>query len=144
VLASATLVAFTLSLGGRLLAENFLTTRIPIIGDFTGLSPVANSGIAFGITFTSPLLTILVGAALLLVCVLAWKSRRERIPALSFGLILGGGLANIVDRIGDGLVTDFFQIGSFPVFNVADSCITIGVGILLSWELLRKHRANFQ
>ena len=46
-------------------------------------------------------------------------------------MILGGGSANIADRIRDGFVTDFIQIGSFPVFNIADCFVTIGVVVLL-------------
>ena len=55
--------------------------------------------------------------------------------ALGFGLIIGGALGNIVDRFDDGHVTDFIQIGWWPLFNIADSCISIGVIILLLLEL---------
>ena len=52
--------------------------------------------------------------------------------ALGFALIVGGGVANLVDRLGSARhgVTDFISVGSFPVFNVADSAITIGVVVL--------------
>jgi signal peptidase II len=59
--------------------------------------------------------------------------------AVAFGLILGGTIGNLVDRVSRGLVTDFiyFHHASFnyPVFNVADSAITAGVGLILilSW-----------
>ncbi len=46
-------------------------------------------------------------------------------------MIVGGALGNVIDRIRDGAVTDFFQVGGFPIFNVADSFITVGVGVLL-------------
>jgi signal peptidase II len=48
-----------------------------------------------------------------------------------------------MDRLRDGFVTDFFQVASFPVFNVADSCITVGVALLLVESLFfsRNHRS---
>jgi signal peptidase II len=57
-----------------------------------------------------------------------------------FGLILGGALANVVDRFPDGLVTDMIQVGAFPVFNVADSCITVGLGLLLLEIVLKEKK----
>jgi len=69
---------------------------------------------------------------------LAWKSKGNRVMALGFGLLLGGALGNIADRFDDGHVTDFIQIGWWPLFNIADSCITIGVIILLLWEMKEK------
>jgi len=50
---------------------------------------------------------------------------------LAMGLQLGGAAGNLVDRLTMGRVTDFISIGTFPVFNVADSSITVGVGVLL-------------
>ena len=137
-LLAASAVAFLLSLFARMAAETVLMERVPIIGEFIGLSLVRNAGVAFGITFPPLLQVLLVAGALSLVLFLAWRSCRTQSHALGFGLIIGGALANIVDRLDDGLVTDFFQIGSFPTFNVADSCITVGVGVLLLWEVLKR------
>jgi signal peptidase II len=131
VLLSTTAAAFGASLAVRLLAESALTQRISIVGSLVGLERIENAGIAFGIDLPPALIAILVPLALVLVLMLAWKSRHNRIHAVAFGLILGGALANVVDRLGDGLVTDFIQVGIWPLFNVADSCITIGVGMLL-------------
>ena len=126
--------AFCFSLGARFLVETFIQERIPLLGTFIGLEQTENAGVAFGIALPPLLQGTLVGIALLAVLILAYRSRGHRLSAFSFGLILGGALANIVDRFGDGFVTDFFQVGTFPTFNVADSCITVGVGMLLLWE----------
>lgn len=131
-------IAFLLSWLARVAAETVLTERIPLIGEFIGLSLVRNAGVAFGITLPFVMQSLLVAAALLLVLILAWRSRQAVLASISFGLILGGALANIVDRFDDGLVTDFFQVGAFPTFNVPDSFITVGVGLLLGWEALQK------
>jgi len=127
--------AFLGSMGAKLLADHFLTVRIPIIGSFAGLVHSVNPGISFGITL--PFQDFLVPLALLLVLILAWQSARSTLSHIAFGLIAGGAIANIADRFRDGVVTDFFQVGAFPIFNVADSCITIGVGLLLV-EVMRE------
>ncbi|MDD5041071.1 MAG: signal peptidase II [Candidatus Peribacteraceae bacterium] len=115
-------------------ADSLLLQRISILGSFVGLQHALNPGVAFGISF-APLLQIsLIAVALLAV---AWMARKTKgtVERVAYGLILGGGIANIIDRLPDGLVTDYFQVGTFPVFNVADSCITVGV-LMLFWEML--------
>ena len=53
---------------------------------------------------------------------------------------LGGAVGNLIDRLTIGHVTDFISVGSFPVFNVADSSITIGVVILLLSMIISEHK----
>ena len=137
MLVAAALGAFLASYGGRFLAEFFLERPIPLIGQFASFSLIENRGVAFGIALPPLLQHLLIGGALLIVLVLAWRARHDRVSALGFGLILGGAFANIIDRIGDGLVTDFIRIGSFPTFNIADSGITVGVLLLIGWEAVR-------
>jgi signal peptidase II len=50
---------------------------------------------------------------------------------LTLGLILGGAFGNLIDRVRLGYVVDFIQIGWFPIFNVADSAITVGAALLM-------------
>ncbi|MEI8229895.1 MAG: signal peptidase II [Candidatus Peregrinibacteria bacterium] len=148
LLSVATLIATLGSLTAKYFADHFLIHRIPIIGNFAGLQLVHNPGIAFGIAFPPIVQELLIGMALVIVAIMAAKTLRHSknstypLPtthySLAFGLILGGGLANILDRIPDGFVTDFFQVGSFPVFNVADSCITVGVVLLLLMMVQKK------
>ncbi len=129
VLLVAALVTIV-SVLSALAADGLLTERISIIGSFAGLEYTLNPGVAFGISF-APLLQIsLIAIALLAV---AWMARKTQGTAerIAYGLILGGGIANIIDRLPDGVVTDYFQVGTFPVFNVADCCITVGVLMLL-------------
>ena len=67
----------------------------------------------------------------------------ERLMRVSLAMQLGGALGNLIDRIFLGPVTDFISIGIFPVFNIADSSITIGVGLLILalWLNERKEKA---
>ncbi|OGJ55579.1 signal peptidase II [Candidatus Peribacteria bacterium RIFCSPHIGHO2_02_FULL_52_16] len=137
-------LSFALSFAAKLLADVYLVERIAIIGQFIGLDPALNPGIAFGLQLPAGFQEILILAALVLVAIFAVRSTKTLLTHVGFGMILGGALANILDRLRDGFVTDFFQVGTFPVFNVADSFITIGVALLLlEWviEKSRKQRA---
>jgi signal peptidase II len=136
-LVSIALMSTALSIIASMTAEQ-LSTPIRIVGSFVMLHLSYNSGIAFGIRLPVILQEILIGVALILICFVA-RTARTQISRLGFGLIIGGACANLFDRFGDGLVTDYISIGTFPIFNVADSCITIGVGLLfLEAYLTRK------
>ena len=69
----------------------------------------------------------------------AWRTgaalSRGRLPALA--LVLGGAIANVVDRAGDGVVTDYLHSGWFPTFNLADTAIVTGVALLVLTTTLR-------
>jgi signal peptidase II len=123
-------VAFALSFLAKLLADALLVERVAIVGSFMGLQPSLNPGVAFGVRLPGVIQTPLI---LLALALLAYAARKAATPSsrIGFGLLLGGALGNVVDRLPDGYVTDFFQIGSFPIFNVADSCITVGVVLLV-------------
>lgn len=124
--------SFLGSFGAKLLADAFLTDRIPVVGSFAGLTLTHNPGIAFGVRLPAGYQEAIIIAALVLVCIVAVKSPKTPLNGWGYGLIVGGALGNVIDRLFDGVVTDFFQVGTFPVFNVADSCITIGVSLLLA------------
>jgi signal peptidase II len=130
--------ALGLSFAGKFLADALLTERVAIIGEWVGLVRAFNPGIAFGLTFAPAAQTLLIVAALVLVAWAALKDARSPWAQAGFGLIIGGALGNLLDRARDGLVTDMFQVGSFPIFNVADSCITIGAILLLLAGLRRE------
>lgn len=99
-----------------------------------------NRGAAFGLLANATLLFVLI-ALLVIVAIIAYV---RYLPAnrpwlrLSLGLQLGGALGNLIDRVRQGFVVDFISVKSFPVFNVADSCIVIGV-VILAYYLLIAH-----
>jgi signal peptidase II len=69
--------------------------------------------------------------------------RDEWLIRLAMGLQMGGALGNLIDRLTqDGTVTDFISVGNFPVFNIADASISVGVAILFfgMWHRERKER----
>jgi signal peptidase II len=92
-----------------------------------------NHGVAFGFLPGSHLgVTILIGVALLIL--LAYFARHASRPLiwLPTGMLVGGALGNILDRVRDGAVTDFVKLPlGWPPFNLADASITIGILILL-------------
>ena len=96
-----------------------------------------NTGAAFGILEgAGPLLivTSVVGVALILVYLFNPGMASPLLRA-GLALMLGGAVGNLIDRAGDGRVTDFIKFPEWPAFNVADSAITIGV-IILIWALV--------
>ena len=94
---------------------------------------VANRGIAFGLLDDAGSLVLVLAAvafASLLAVFLAASDRRGL--WLPIGLLAGGAVGNLIDRIHEGAVTDFVDIGPWPAFNLADVEITLGV-VLLVW-----------
>lgn len=137
-----TIAGFALSFAGKLLADAYLDDRVAIIGDAVGLQFSLNPGIAFGLRLPAGWQEVFIIIALGFVCWLGITSASSRWSRIGYGLILGGGAANIADRLFDGFVTDFFQVGAFPIFNVADSCITVGVGFLLAETIILSQNAH--
>lgn len=115
--------------------------RWELAGNVLAFAYVENRGAAFGIM---PEQTGLLTAVSILISgfglTLMWREA-ETHPrtALAIGLVVGGALGNIVDRLRLGYVVDFVAVGSWPRFNLADSMVTIGV-ILLIWSSLNDER----
>ncbi|MFH1491833.1 MAG: signal peptidase II [Candidatus Omnitrophota bacterium] len=114
---------------------------IPLIQGVFHISLVANRGSAFGLFKNlSSFFTVFSIIAVLVVGYLFLTSRQtSKIYHLSLSLILGGALGNLIDRISLGFVVDFLDFRIWPVFNLADSAITIGVGLLIL-QLLHKKK----
>jgi signal peptidase II len=92
-----------------------------------------NSGISFSINQSGPLVTTIATVVVAVFVVVVGVRARSGAPAVGFGLLLGGGLANVIDRVAANphQVTDFVALGNFPVFNLADVSITAGFVILI-------------
>lgn len=122
--------------------------KISIFG-FFDIVYVWNSGVSFGmfnnIAHSHIILSILQGLISLVVLLFLYKSK-DNLSRISFSLIFGGALGNVLDRIWHGAVFDFldFYIGKYhwPAFNFADSFIFLGVVILLHKEFFYKKNEN--
>ena len=136
----ATVAGLTIltSWGARRWIERELAHGVPVrvLGESFRLTRGENSGIAFNLLRDSPLATWLPLAALVVVAAyLATALRGQPIGGLPTGLILGGGIANLLDRLGDGRVTDYLDWGiggwRYATFNLPDSAITVGMALAL-------------
>lgn len=104
-----------------------------VLGPFS-IRHVENSGIAFGL-FSNATAAVIVVTAIAITWMLAYFARsggRHPVLPVALGLVIGGSLSNLADRVRLGFVTDFLDFRYWPAFNLADSFIVIGVGILLA------------
>jgi signal peptidase II len=135
----AILVLFLDQLSKHLAAKNLILNRsVPIIKGIFHLTLIHNRGAAFGILKNqAPLFIFISLFAIILIYFNLKKSRNKEniVFNISLALILGGALGNLIDRLFLGYVIDFLDFRIWPVFNVADSAITIGA-ILLGWSML--------
>lgn len=115
-------------------------TSVPLLGSWLSLTYIKNNGVAFGMFqgiphfFTITSIVISIGALLFY---------RYQLPnnrpwiQVSVGMIVGGAIGNIIDRLRYGYVVDFVHVSWFPgIFNLADSAITVGVLMLAGYLLL--------
>lgn len=125
----------------KLVATHFqLHQSVPIIPNFFDLVYVRNKGAAFGILADTPYrVLILLVTTSVAVGFLVWLYRQFKpdqvLARCAVSLVLGGALGNLIDRLRFGEVVDFIYVHWFehywPAFNVADSAICVGVGLLL-------------
>ncbi len=121
-----TLVERTIPIGGSISPVKFL-------GDFLQILHWKNTGAAFGIFQNANLILMFLTSIIILVLNWYYFSMKESNLPIQIGLSLaiGGAIGNLIDRITQGYVTDFLSLGRFPIFNVGDSAVTVGVGIMV-------------
>lgn len=125
--------------------------QIPVIGDFFLITSHRNTGAAFGILegkrWFFVTITVIVVAGII------WylnkvKSSNNKLLPTALSLVLGGAVGNFLDRAVAGEVVDFLQFNfgtyTFPIFNVADSCIVIGVAMIVLDSILEMRREKRQ
>lgn len=117
-------------------------TEVPVIGHVVGITNVRNSGAAFGFAPWGASI-FLVASVVVSIGLVFYVVRNPGAPwnDAVLGLILGGTVGNGYDRIVYGTVTDFINVHFWPVFNVADSAISIGVTLLIATYILRRPTA---
>ncbi len=126
-----------------------LHDSVSVLPGFFQVTYVQNSGAAFGLfaesrsEWTSAMLVLFSLMALIVVSVMLWKNSHSlTVTGIGLALIMGGALGNLWDRLLYGRVVDFFDfyIGTYhwPAFNIADSAIVVGAGLLVLEILLAK------
>jgi signal peptidase II len=114
-----------------------------VVGPFS-IRHVQNSGIAFGL-FSNATAAVIVVTAIAVAWMLVYFARsgaRHPVLPVALGLVIGGSVSNLADRVRLGFVTDFLDFRYWPAFNLADSFIVIGVGILLAALLLAEREPH--
>ncbi|EFV93575.1 putative signal peptidase II, partial [Dietzia cinnamea P4] len=105
-----------------------------------------NSGVAFSLGDGLPAGVVLAITGLIIgaLAIFAWRATRTatRTVRLALALILGGAVANFIDRATDGVVTDYLHTGWFPTFNLADVFITGGAVVLIVATLTGRDRID--
>ncbi|MFL5955151.1 MAG: signal peptidase II [Gaiellaceae bacterium] len=109
-----------------------LDDSVHVIGPLS-IHHVQNSGIAFGLfaSATAVVTIVTAGAVIWMLTFFARSGSRHPVLPAALGLLIGGSVSNLVDRIRLHHVTDFIDIKWWPAFNLADTFIVVGVGILL-------------
>lgn len=107
--------------------------RWELLGSAVAFEYVENRGAAFGILpeQTEVLTAVSIAISIFAVVVMHRELEHHPLSSLAIGMIVGGAVGNIIDRIWHGFVVDFVAVGAWPRFNLADSMITIGIVLLL-------------
>jgi signal peptidase II len=138
------------------LSKLWIIARFPNINDFAQVTDffdlvrVANRGVSFGLFNNGAAANAIVFsllAAAIVAALIVWLFRASgTLLPVAIGLVIGGAIGNVADRLRLGSVVDFldFHLGAwhFPAFNVADSAICIGVGLMLIDGLIGGHEAS--
>lgn len=136
---SVAAVAILLDQGSKLwivrtLGPETMTNFINLMGDRVRFAYSHNTGVAFSLFQGHPELLLVVALLIVAAAVYIYRTQlpNER-PYIQFimGLIMGGAFGNIIDRIRLGYVVDFIQVGWWPIFNLADSSISVGAVLLI-------------
>ncbi len=133
MIAALTLIIITLDQATKFLVSNH-SDKLPIevVKGIFAIALVRNKGAAFGILQNQA--AFFIAIAVVTITIIIFMLRRKTSGALlkvSLALILGGAIGNLIDRIRFGYVIDFLDFKIWPVFNIADSAVTIGAGLLV-------------
>ena len=112
---------------------------LPVCRGVLDFTYVQNRGAAFSLFQNSQLITVILPIITKIVGILFLlhlRKKKERLAEFGVLLIMSGGIGNLIDRTVLGFVTDMISVGSFPVFNVADICVTVGCAVLILWVII--------
>jgi len=131
--------------------NNIYNSSITIIKGILNLTYIENTGGAFGIGNNNTLMFIIVNIIVITLIAKFIISKKDEISTyilISLGLIIAGGIGNLIDRIFRGFVVDYIDINpliKYPVFNMADICVVVGcmiIGISLIVDVITERKRN--
>jgi signal peptidase II len=146
----ATLIILLSIIGGSILVDQIVKIiisstmdvgeTIPVIKDIFHFTYIRNEGAAFGMLSEHRWVFMIISSvAIVAMCIYLFKFCKERmLTRIGIALVIGGGIGNMIDRIFLGYVVDMIDCRfiDFYVFNVADSCVCVGAGIVFLGVLL--------
>ncbi|MBU1113177.1 MAG: signal peptidase II [Candidatus Omnitrophica bacterium] len=140
VAVTAALVFFVDLVVKTYLRTYFAYQSIPVLNKIFRITVVFNTGAAFGLLKGNTALLIGLGLIFIGLFIFLIKSEAEKglLFFISCGMILGGAISNLTDRVFLGYIVDYLDFRIWPVFNFSDSCITVGVALLLFRSLWKK------
>jgi signal peptidase II len=134
----------------RIAAVSFSDAPVTVIPGVLTFTYGENPGASFSMFQNAGPFLALAAMVAVVVVLLALRSPRPTLEVVAFGMIMGGAVGNLVDRIAradgflDGHVIDWIQFPNFPIFNIADSAITVSVVLLFisAWRLSKQQRQD--
>ena len=115
----------------KIIVSKNIEKSVPIINNFFYLTYIRNTGAGFGILKGQNIMLIFIAIMVVGAILFYYDKLQDNMTHYSIGLILGGIIGNLVDRIRLGFVIDFLDFRVWPAFNIADSAITIGAILLI-------------
>ena len=102
---------------------------------FFRITYITNAGASWGMFGNAVFLTIATAVVIIVTIAIYWRyPQAKRTPIkIALGLLIGGSLGNMIDRVTHGRVTSFIDVGAWPIFNVADVAIVVGVCIIAAY-----------
>jgi len=131
---------------------NLINTRIPVIDNLFYLTYLQNTGGAWGLLENNKMLFI-IGIPIILIAISIYLLKCKninRLERIGFCVLIGGAIGNYIDRLFRGYVVDYIDFVIWPVFNIADIAVVVGVGLIICslfvdknkniWELKNKEK----
>lgn len=112
---------------------------IPVIENIFHITYIENPGAAFGILANQRMLFLILTALIVGVMVYLYFSLRNKksLTAISLGIVVSGAIGNFIDRFMQGTVTDFLDFRIWPIFNIADICICVGLALICYFVIIK-------
>lgn len=112
---------------------------IPIIANIFHITYIENPGAAFGILANQRILFLVLTALIVGIMIYLYFSlqNKKSLTAISLGIVVSGAIGNFIDRFLQGTVTDFLDFRIWPIFNIADICICIGLVFICYFVIIK-------
>jgi len=145
-----TIIFILLDIGSKLIVSKylFINQSIPVIKNFMNITHVKNTGVAWNLFDNQTILILIISVIVIIGFIIyIYKNKPSNlIDKIAYSMIIGGAIGNFVNRLTYGYVTDFIDISLFgynyPIFNLADSFIVLGVIILIISSLRGDYDRN--